>query len=406
MPQLKFKATDQTGKVYSGVSNSENTFALARELREKGDELISAEEVKTTKTSSYIEKINSLLGGVKTRDEILFTRNLSAMVSAGLTISRGLEVMERQTRNKKFKEILGAVQLSVQKGNTLSVSLSAYPKVFSELFISMVKAGEESGKLAESLENLGVQMEKAYQLKKRIRGAMFYPGIVITAMIIVGVVMLIFVVPTLSSTFDELGVELPTSTRLIIGISNFIQHHSVSFVLLVIIVIAGIILLAKNKTGKRGFEWAFLHTPVIRDLVRFTNSARTARTLSSLLNSGVEIIEAVNITKDVVQNSYFRDVLVVAGEQIPKGGAIADAFNQDETLFPPLVGEMISVGEETGNLPEMLHRVADFYESEVDERTKNLSTIIEPILMILIGSVVGFFAVSMISPIYSISAGL
>jgi len=406
MPQLKFKATDQAGKVYSGVSNSENTFALARELREKGDELISAEEVKTTKTNSYIEKINSLLGGVKTRDKILFTRNLSAMVSAGLTISRGLEVMERQTRNKKFKEILGAVQLSVQKGNTLSVSLSAYPKVFSELFISMVKAGEESGKLAESLENLGVQMEKAYQLKKRIRGAMFYPGIVITAMIIVGVVMLIFVVPTLSSTFDELGVELPTSTRLIIGISNFIQHHSVSFVLLVIIVIAGIILLAKNKTGKRGFEWAFLHTPVIRDLVRFTNSARTARTLSSLLNSGVEIIEAVNITKDVVQNSYFRDVLVVAGEQIPKGGAIADAFNQDETLFPPLVGEMISVGEETGNLPEMLHRVADFYESEVDERTKNLSTIIEPILMILIGSVVGFFAVSMISPIYSISAGL
>ena len=404
---LRYKAISKSGETREATVEAKDQYELARSLRERGETLVFAEEA--TERSGhfrFLEQLHGLTGRVSARDKIIFTRNLSAMLEAGLTISRGLEVMERQTHNKRFQSILEQVRTSVQEGNTLSVSLGTFGTVFPPLFISMIKAGEESGKLSESLENLGLQMQKTYQLKKRIRGAMIYPAIVITAMIIVGVVMLVFVVPTLTSTFEELNVELPKSTQAIIGTSNFIKNHTLTSLLIVILVGAAGVLAFRHPRGRRAFEWVILHIPVIGELVRFTNAARTARTMGSLLHSGVEIVTTVGITRDVIQNSYFKEVLAHASEQIPKGGVIAESFSAHEDLYPPLMAEMVSVGEETGNLSEMLGRVADFYEAEIDERTKNLSTIIEPLLMIIIGAVVGFFAVSMISPIYSVGTGL
>jgi len=404
---FKYKAVNKEGGTYEGSAEAKDQYELARTLKTSGEMLVLAQEIKAGQGyQRIVDSISAFVSRVSPRDKIIFTRNLSAMIEAGLTISRGLEVMERQTRNKRFQSILEQIRTSVQEGNTLSVSLANFPKIFPPLFISMVKAGEESGKLGESLENLGLQMKKANQLKKRIRGAMIYPSIVITAMIIVGVVMLVFVVPTLTSTFEELNVELPQSTQLIIGTSNFIKNHTLTSLLILILGISGFVLLLKYPKGKRAFEWFILHIPVIGVLVRFTNAARTARTMGSLLQSGVEIVTSIGITRDVIQNSYFKEVLADAAERIPKGGAIAESFSAHENLYPPLMSEMVSVGEETGNLSEMLSRVADFYEAEIDERTKNLSTIIEPILMIIIGAVVGFFAVSMISPIYSVGTGL
>jgi len=404
---FSFKAVNKSGERYEGSQEAKDQYDLARILRQKGDMLVSADEtVEGKEQSNFIDSINGFLSKVTVREKIIFTRNLSAMISAGLSISRALEVMERQTRNKSFKNILVAISASVQKGNSLSVALAEFPKVFPPLFISMVKSGEESGKLGEALESVGLQLKKAYELKKRIRGAMIYPGIIITAMVIVGVVMLVFVVPTLTSTFEELGVELPKSTQLIISSSNFIKNNTLISLFLLIGIVVAFILALKNPKGRRGFDWLILHIPVIGELVKFTNSARTARTMGSLLQSGVEIVSSITITRDVIQNSYFKDVLAEASEKIPKGGAIAAAFSEHEKLYPPLVAEMISVGEETGNLPGMLSRIADFYEGEVDEKTKNLSTINEPFLMIIIGGVVGFFAVSMIAPIYSVGSGL
>lgn len=409
---FEYKAVNRAGQTYTSTMAAPDKYALARMLKEKGETIISAEErvpgsrPKRAKGDNIMETLNILLSRVKDKDKIIFSRNLAAMVDAGLTVSRGLEVMERQTRNPRFKKVLAGVHESVQKGNALSVALADYPKIFSSLFISMIKSGEESGNLTTALENLGVQMEKSRQLKKRIRGAMMYPSIVITAMIIVGIVLLVVVVPTLTETFDELNVELPASTLIIIGTSNFMKDNILVSILLLAMVVALFVFLFKNPRTKRGFEWVFLHTPVIGELVRFANAARTARTLGSLLSSGVEIVTAVDITYNVVQNSYFKAVIKEASAKIPKGEPISNAFTQREDLFPPLLGEMVSVGEEAGNLPEMLDRVATFYEGEVDERTKNLSTIIEPVLMLIIGSIVGFFAVSMISPIYSISGSI
>ena len=284
--------------------------------------------------------------------------------------------------------------------------MKEFPKVFPPLFVSMVGAGEESGNLADSLLIVGNQLEKTYLLKKKIKGAMIYPAIVISAMIIIAILMFIFVVPTLSETFKSMNVELPMSTTIIIGISEFLANHGILALLIAVIVVTVLVILFRTPKGKRYGELTLLHLPIFSKLVKESNSARTARTLSSLLSAGVDVVEAISITKSVVQNSFYKDVLTAAGENVQKGIALSAIFMENSNLYPVLVGEMIEVGEETGKLSDMLLRVAEFYENEVDTATRDLSTIIEPILMVVIGAGVGFFAVSMITPMYSIMSGI
>jgi type IV pilus assembly protein PilC len=221
-------------------------------------------------------------------------------------------------------------------------------------------------------------------------------------MIIIGVLMLIYVVPTLTATFTDLKVPLPATTRFIIFISDTLKNHTLIIVALVAILFALSYTAAKTRQGKRFFDFLVLHLPIIGTLVRETNSARTARTLSSLLISGVEVVNAIDITKDVLQNSYYKEVLSRSAAVIQKGEPLSGVFIASEKFYPPFVGEMISVGEETGKLSEMLYRVAVYYEADVEQKTKDMSTIIEPFLMVIIGAAVGFFAISMISPTYSL----
>ena len=211
-----------------------------------------------------------------------------------------------------------------------------------------------------------------------------------------------FVVPTLQSTFESLDAELPKSTQMIVAASNFMQEYTLLFIGLLLAAVGGFISGLRTYPGKRAFEWFILHLPMIKTLVQETNSARTARTFASLLSSGVEIVSAISITKDVVQNTHYKDVLAQAEERIQKGEPLAQVFIENDHLYPVLFGEIILVGEETGKLSLMLEQIATFYEDEVSQKTKDMSTIIEPFLMLIIGGVVGFFAISMISPIYSV----
>jgi type IV pilus assembly protein PilC len=220
-------------------------------------------------------------------------------------------------------------------------------------------------------------------------------------MVLIGVIMLIYVVPTLVSTFQELGVELPLSTRIIIGISDFLSKNTISFFVILLVLATGIVWFFRSPQGKRIFAAVFLRLPIFSDLVKKINSARTTRTLSSLISAGVDVLEALTITKDVIQNEKFKNVLGKAKEDIQKGEPISESFKRASGLYPVLVGEMMAVGEETGKISEMLLRIAVFYEDEVAETTKDMSTIIEPVLMVLIGGAVGFFAISMIKPMYS-----
>jgi len=267
----------------------------------------------------------------------------------------------------------------------------------------MVKSGEESGGLTSALKIVSSQLEKAYQLTKKIRGALIYPAIIISIMIVIGALMLIYLVPTLTATFKELNVDLPLSTQIVIFISDFLKNNIIFTLFGLCVIGFGLYVSFKTPKGKRVFDTFLLHVPIISGIVKQVNAARTARTLSSLLSSGVDVLVAIRITKDVIQNSFYKDVLQSAEVNVEKGEPISTIFLKNEKLYPAFVGEMVNIGEETGKLSAMLANVAEFYEEEVEQRTKDMSTVIEPFLMVFIGLAVGFFAISMLGPMYSLA---
>ena len=401
MSHFVFKAKKPTGEIYSGEHDAADRYELYKIIRDSGEEIVSVEERASSK-GLHMNISLGIFNRVKTVDKINFARNLGSMLKAGLALSRALSVLERQSKNKALKAVITDLISEISKGSTFADALRRHEKVFSPLFISMVHAGEQSGTLAESLTVVGAQMDSSYTLERRIRGAMMYPAVIMSAMVIIAILMFIFVVPTLMNTFTELNVELPTTTRLVLGISEIIRDHSIILLGAIAVVIGGIYSAAKNPVGKRIIHGGVLKIPIIGQLVQEVNAARTARTLSSLLSSGVDVVEAVAITAGVVQNVHFKSVLERAKEAIKKGDLMSKVFGVESKLYPVFFAEMMSVGEETGKIGEMLLGVATYYEADVEQRTKDMSTVIEPFLMIVIGAAVGFFAVSMISPMYSL----
>ncbi len=404
MPIFKYKILDPDKNTKEGVMEAKDKFSLYHTIKQDGSVVISAEEV-TSNKNSFFSMSFSLGSGVKMHDKIIFAKNLSKMIDAGLPLTRGLSIMERQSKGR-FKKILLELNESILKGNTFSDSMKNYPDVFSTLFISMVRAGEESGNLSLALNNIGLQMEKSYQLTRKIRGALMYPAVIFSLMMVIGVLMMVYMVPTLTSTFIGLGIKLPLSTRIIIFISDFLKNYFIFVILGTILFVFGVIALLKTTKGQRFIDTLIIRIPVIGLIVKQINSARTARTLSSLLSSGVDIVVAISVTKDVIQNHYYKEVLDEIQNVIQKGAPISAVFSAHNDLYPLFVGEMVSVGEETGKIGDMLLSVALFYEEEVDQQTKDMSSIIEPVLMIFIGVAVGFFAISMLGPTYSLADAL
>lgn len=397
--KFKYKAQTKGNEMEEGIMDSPDKFSLARELREKGLIPIVIEEFKDNKGFSLKK---DLFGHISLSEKIVLTNNLSGMLSAGLSINRALSILEKQSTNQTLNKVLNSLSEDINKGNTLSEGMKKFPKVFSGVFVPMVRAGEESGNLPKTLTEIGSNLKKTYDLNKKIKGALTYPTIIMIAMSLIGVFMMIYVVPTLTKTFKDLGTELPKSTKAIIWISDTLSDHAIMFFVSVFAIIALFIFISKIKVVKNGFDLLILRIPVIGKIVKEVNTARTARTLSSLLLAGVSISNALNITKDVLQNVHYKAVVEKAVISIEKGDVLSASFKENTFLYPVMMGEMMEVGEETGNLSKMLIDIATFYENEVDNKTKDLSTIIEPILMVFIGGAVGFFAVSMITPMYSV----
>lgn len=400
--KFKFKAIKKDGEIYEDVLEAKDKFDLFDQLKNEEVTLISSEELKNRNFSSY-KKLFSFLENIKTDEKIMFARNLGAMIKAGLSLARAVVVINRQTKNLKMKKTLESIEKDLKEGNTFGSAISKFPDIFSPLFVSMVSAGEESGDLSGSLKNIAGQMERSNNLRKKIKGAMIYPTIIVIVMIIIGILMLIFVVPTLTSTFEELKVDLPFSTKIIIGISKIFKENTLLLFSVLVLIFGGGYFYFKTPKGKRLFDFVILKMPMIKTLVKEINSARTTSTFSSLLSSGVDVVKSLEITKSVLQNSYYKEVIDLAKKSIQKGAPISQIFRDNENLYPAFVGEMVSVGEETGQLPDLLMQVATFYEDEVERKTKNMSTIIEPFLMVVVGAALGFFAVSMITPMYSLT---
>jgi len=400
MTTYKYKAKDAEGKEYEGTHEAVDKFALYRDIKKEGRQVISVTEGKSKGLGDISFKL-PFLGGVKMHDKIIFARNLGSMIEAGLPITRALSIMERQAKGE-LKKVLTKLGEEIARGITLSDAMKLFPDVFSMLFVSMVKAGEESGNLILALKNISNQMEKTYQLNKKVKGAMMYPAVIFSLMAVIGVLMMVYMVPTLTETFKGLGVKLPLSTRIIIAISDAMKNYFLLMIAGVAVLMGGFYYALRTVKGKRVSDYISLRIPVIGDIVKQVNAARTARTLSSLISSGVDIVVAIGVTKEVIQNSYYKTILEESEKAIQKGEQISAIFLEHDDLYPLFVGEMISVGEETGKIGDMLAGVASFYEDEVDQKTKDMSSIIEPVLMIIIGAAVGAFAISMLAPTYSL----
>ena len=407
MTIFTYTAENDKGEKVTKTATADDRYALYDIARKEGLRITSINVASSgIKKFLNIEKLNYLMSRVSNDELVMMTRNLGSMLKAGLTVTRALSVIERQSSNPRMKGVVKKVIEQITKGEQFHTALREFKEVFSDLYVAMIKAGEESGSLSETLQTLSVQMERSSNLAKKVKGAMIYPAIVITVMVIIAILMMIYVMPEITGVFKGMNKDLPATTDFLIKSSDFLVANTVmTFVSMIAFVVGGLSFL-KTKIGRTISSWVVVRIPVIGTMAKETNAARTARTLSSLLNSGVDVLQSIKITEEVIQNVFYKKILRDAAERVEKGTALSEAFIERSDLYPILVGEMILVGEETGQIAGMLQELAIFYETEVERKTKDLSTIIEPILMVVIGAGVGFFALAMIAPIYSISDGL
>lgn len=401
MPKFFYTAKNaSTGETSGGEAQAKDEQALAQELRSQG--LLLTSHRMAEEESKLQIKFFDRFKTVPLKEKMVFTRNLAVMVSSGLTLSRAIHNLSIQTKNRHFREILETIYEDVQSGKTLSEGLAAYPAVFSELFVNMVSVGEVSGNLEEIMDILALQLEKENDLSSKVRGALIYPAVILVAMVGIAVLMLTYILPQIVGTFQGMDVKLPATTLFIMGMSDFLRAHSILSLGLVAGLVIGIRIFAKTVPGKRFFDFLFLHLPIVGGIVIKVNCARFARIYSSLLKSGIAVVTGLTIVQKTLGNVYYKDALEEAIAEVQKGVDLSVVILRYPRIFPVIVPQIIEVGEETGKTETVLQRLAEFYEEEVTQITKNMSSIIEPILMLLIGGGVGFFAVAMLQPMYSV----
>jgi type IV pilus assembly protein PilC len=310
-------------------------------------------------------------------------------------------VISSQTKNKRFRRILVELENDIKTGTNLADSLEKYP-IFDELSVNMIRVGEMGGNMEEVMALLADQLEKEHKLLSKVRGAMYYPSVIILVMIGVGIAMMTYVVPKLTTIFSDIKTGLPWSTRMIIASSNYMAGHQWMVLFGTLGLVIALIIFFKTSAGKKFSGFIFFNAPVIKGVVINVNNARFARIYSSLTKSGVSVVESLKIISRTLSNNAYQKAFLQIGEEVQKGKSLHGELTKYPRLFPVLTMQMVEVGEETGKTVEVLVNLANFFEDEIDQVTKNLSSIIEPVLMVIIGSAVGFFAISMILPMYSV----
>lgn len=396
MPKYFFEAKTPSGEERIGFREAVDIKDLISQLKKEGLTLIRVEMVEKKKPSFTFFSFS-----VPLVDKMFFTRNLKIMISAGVPLTKAILTLAEQVKNKKFRQILLEIQEKVTRGEKFSDALSFYPEVFSEIYQNMIKVGEESGTLENSLEVLATQMEREKEIKDRIKSALIYPTVVVVLMIVIGFLLLTFVVPKLTETFKELEVELPRMTKITIALGEFFSKNFSVLILIFGGIFFFIVQFLKTRFGKYFFHSLLLNLPIISELIKKSNCALFSRTLSSLISAGVSLPKSLEITAKTLNNVFFQDALIESAEKIKKGKKLSQILVNYKKFIPFTLISMIEIGEETGELSMTLSKLAEFYEAEVETTTRNLSSLIEPLLLIVVGIVVGFFVISMIQPIYS-----
>lgn len=399
-----YTVTTKEGAVRRGVIEATSRREAEDALRAQGLGVIVLEG--KSRVSVSTSRLFSFFGKISAVEKIFFTKHLALLIKSGISLKESLDTLREQSGSRAMRRILDSLIRSVEGGESFAASLSRHPGGFNQLFINIIRVGEGSGKLEENLQYLARQLEKEYTLKQKIIAAMIYPGIILTLALFIAAAMVLFVLPRFLPLLKSLRIELPLTTKILIAISEFSQDYG----LISLFVIAGIIIAFRFFVALPVVHFIvsgiLLKLPLVGKMTRFLTLASFTRNLGTLLKSGVPILEALDITSRTIGNAVYRKKLSALLREIEKGESIGENLGRDPVFFPPTLSRMIAVGERSGNLDETLEYLADFYEKEVDNLTTNLSDIIQPFLMIIVGIVVGFIALSIITPIYKFHESL
>jgi type IV pilus assembly protein PilC len=400
MPNFAYSIRDATGAVFGGTSEAENEEILRRRLTEQGFTVVEIKQVK-----GGTKRIGGF-GGVKKTELAVMCRQFSTMIDAGVNLVRCLTVLSEQATSPKLRAILNDIRAEVEGGSTLTRALEKYPNVFDRLFVGLVNAGEVGGALEESLQRLAGFLEKDVELRRKVKSAMTYPILVMCFAIAVVIGLMTFVLPKFMVLFEDLQIkELPAPTMMLKATSNFMVHKWYWMILFIVGFLIVFRIFVKTRVGRRLYDRIKLKAPVLGKLNHKVALARFARTLSTLLSSGVGILQAMETVAGTVSNDIISDAILSARASIREGERIAEPLARSK-LFPPMVVQMISIGEESGSLDPMLAKVADFYESEVEAALESLTSAIEPVLIVLLGVVAGFIVISILLPLISVIQNL
>jgi type IV pilus assembly protein PilC len=401
MPAFGYVAVDKTGKEVKGTIDADNIEMARSEAKRKELTVVSIKE-----QTLFSKDVQVDIGGKPTaRDLSVMCRQFVSMTRAGVTLIESLKMLSEQTENKKLQAALHEVRLSVEKGESLANSMAAHPKIFPELMINMVSAGEASGNLDTALDRVSVQLEQSAKTQAMVKKAMIYPVAVCIVAVAVAVVMLVVVIPQYASMFEDLGTELPGITKAYVAMSNVLIDYWFIIVPVIIAIIVGVKTFSATDQGKHFFGKLALKVPVVSNLTIKSASSMTARTLSTLMGAGVSLIEAVDIVSGVVPNVYFKEALANAKDEITIGMPLSRPL-EECGLFPPMVYHMVRIGEEAGNTEEMLDKLADYYDEEVEMAVQSLMAAMEPMIIVVLAVVVGGLVAACMAPMLTMYQSL
>ncbi|OQA90112.1 MAG: Type II secretion system protein F [Elusimicrobia bacterium ADurb.Bin231] len=400
MPSFQYKIKLPSGTVNEGVIEADDEAAAVAKL--KNQRAIVLEIFPVAKDIfQELKKFNPFKGSVKAKDIVIFSRQLSTLVSAGIPIVQGISVLQAQIENPAFKEVVKNIKENIEAGVSITDSLKNHPKVFSDLYVSMIKAGEVGGILDVILDRVSTYLEESEDLKGKVKSALIYPLIIFIVAIGASVFLLAVVIPKFRDIFTQFGADLPLPTKILIMTSDFLKHN-------ILYLIGGVILFGiavfqyyKSKHGRRLFDSISLKLPIVGILLTKVSIAKFTRTFSTLVKSGVPILQALDTVAQTAGNKIIEEAIMATKESVKEGDKISEPLKK-ANIFPPMVVQMIAVGEETGNLEIMLSKIADFYDSEIDSAVKGLTSMIEPLVMLFLGVVVGFMVIAMFMPMFSL----
>lgn len=398
MPYFTYIAKNQYGETVKGKVEARNIRQAAMELSIRKLLVINVHPL----TEDSLAAIKALLFGIKFTDVVNFTRQLSTMISAGLPLATSLSILVQQSKAEMSRLVANLLQ-EIEGGTTFGDALAKHPGIFSSIYVQLVKAGEVGGVLDDILTRLANNLEKNKEFRAKTRGALIYPIIVIITMVIVAIIMMIFVIPKLTAMYIEFGAELPLATKILIGMSNFMINF---WWLLGAGIFGGFVLVRRwlnTKIGRRSYDRFILRIPILGELVKKIMLTEFARTLALLLGAGISLLQAMEIVTRGVNNTIYREALEDATKQIEKGVPLSKAIARYEE-FPPILNQMVMVGEETGKLDDVLAKLSAYFEMESEQAVKNLTTAIEPLIMIVLGIGVGAMVIAVIMPIYNLTS--